>query len=217
MSKREEKDMQGCIAMEALGTLDSLSSDDPTRRHVAQCARCSAMLVAYREFMRADAPRAAHMTDADARLASFIAHRVEGVEAGGASRRFGRWFDLPNFRFAAIAAGLVIVALAVARFMPPRTDHVILRGDAHSAFTTETRVLSVNAINLSWSPVADADAYEVIVLGADLSEIVRLPAGSETSLTVDPSTLPAAAVRWQVSALREGAVLVESVPEELRK
>jgi hypothetical protein len=176
------------------------------------------MLVAYREFMRADAPRAARMTDADARLASFIQDRVEGVEAGGASRRrYGRWFDIPSVRFAAVAAGLVIVAFAIARFAPPRTDDIVLRGAPHNALMVETRALSDNAIELKWTPVADADAYEVVVLGADLSEVVRLPAGSETSITVDPSTLPAAAVRWQVTALREGAVIAESVPEGLRK
>ena len=82
--------MDDCIPMEALGTLDA--SDESQRRHLERCARCSAMVVAYREFMRAEAPKAARVREADAREAwgGAIRARIERNKryprsAGGAS------------------------------------------------------------------------------------------------------------------------------------
>ena len=64
--------MHGCIPMEALGTLEALGPEDPRRLHVEHCARCSAMLAAYREFVRANTPQTANTRDADIRLARRI-------------------------------------------------------------------------------------------------------------------------------------------------
>lgn len=214
--------MDGCIPMEALGTLDALGPEDPARRHVEHCARCSAMLVAYREFVRADAPGRALVHDADTRLAAFIAERIEGVPgvktAAGAPRRpRGRWFEMPTFRFAAAAAAIVLIGVTVTRLLPRSSDEVVLRGDPHVVFSLEApRTLPDGVIELKWAPVADADAYQVTILGIDLSEVLRVPATSDTRVTLNPGALPADATRWQVSALREGGVIAESLPEVLR-
>jgi hypothetical protein len=202
--------------MEALGTLDALGPDDPMRRHAEQCARCSAMWTAYREFVRADAPKSAHIRDADARLAAFIAEKVEGVEASGAPRRArGRWFEMPTFRFAAAAAVMVVLAGAVAKWMQsPEQD--ALRGDPRIMLTLEApRALSDGSLELRWTSVPDADAYQVVLLREDLSEVVRMPATDQREFTLDRSAIPAGATHWQVTALREGAVATESTPAAL--
>ncbi|HXV15095.1 MAG TPA: hypothetical protein VEC56_12885 [Candidatus Krumholzibacteria bacterium] len=209
--------MDACIPMEALGTLDTLGPDDPRRRHVERCARCSAMLVAYREFLRADAPRNAHVGDADTRLAAFIKERIEGIEAtAGAPRKpRGRWFEMPSFRFAAAAAVMVVIAGVVAQQMRG-PDEPVVRGETRTVVTLDApRVLADGAIALSWTSVPDADSYQVVLLRDDLSEIVRTPATHEQSLTLDRGSLPSDATRWQVAAFREGAVAAESTPEAL--
>ena len=210
--------MDGCIPMEALGTLDALGPGDPTRRHVEQCARCSALVVAYREFVRAEVPSGARVADADTRMAAFIAERVEGVEATGGSRRpRGRWFEMPTFRWAAAAAVMAILAGTVAKWMQG-SEQTAVRGDAHIVLTLETpRLVTDGAVELNWTSVPDADAYEVVLLRDDLSEVVRLPATSERELTLDRSAIPAGATHWQVTALREGAVAAESTPAALPK
>ncbi len=209
--------MDACIPMEALGTLDALGPDDPRRRHTEQCARCSAMLVAYREFLRADAPRHAQVGEADARLAAFIKERIEGVEAtAGAPRKpRGRWFEMPTFRFGAAAAVMVVIAGVVVQ-QRQGSDEPVVRGDARTVVTLgAARVLSDGAVALSWTSVPDADSYQVVLLRDDLSEVMRLPATGEESALIDRGSLPADATRWQVAAFREGAVAAESTPEAL--
>lgn len=210
--------MDGCIPMEALGTLDALGPDDARRRHAETCARCSAMWVAYREFLRADAPRSARVDAADTRLAAFIKQRVEGEEiAGGPHRARGRWFEIPMMRFAAAAAVLLVAAVAVTQWLPGSQDseETALRGDPRIVVTLEApRALADGTLELKWTSVPDADAYQVVLLRDDLTEIVRMPATGE-HMTLDPAGLPADATRWQVTALREGAVAAESTPERL--
>ena len=213
--------MEECIPLEVLGTLDA---EDPRRLHIERCARCSAMLAAYREFVRADAPGRARMRDADARLAAFIAERVEHVDAkytgpvAGAPRRpRGRWFQIPALRFVATTALFLLIAVAVTRFLPDSKEELVLRGDPRAAFSLEVpRTLDDGALELSWASVADADAYQVTILGTDLSEVFRLPVTHETRVSLDVGVLPAQATRWQVTALREGGVIAESSPAILR-
>jgi hypothetical protein len=200
--------------MEALGTLDALGPDDPKRRHVELCARCSAMQVAYREFIRADAPANADIRDADARLAAFIKERVERAEVAGAPRRSrGRWFEMPTFRLAAAAAVMVVVAVTVTKQVQ-KPESTVVRGDPRIVLTLEApRVSSDGSVELRWNSVPNADAYQVVLLRDDLSEILRIPVTGYDHMTLDRSALPADATQWQVTALREGAVAAESTPE----
>lgn len=213
--------MEECIPLEVLGTLGTLDAEDPRRLHIEHCARCSAMLAAYREFVRADAPGRAPIRDADARLAAFIAERVEaeGTETGGgvARRPRGRWLHMPVFRFVVTTAAFLLVAVAVTRFLPDSSEELVLRGDPRAAFSLQPpRTQGDGALELAWEPVANADAYQVIILGTDLSEVVRLPVTRETRVSVDVGALPVEATRWQVTALREGGTIAESLPANLR-
>ncbi len=207
-----------CIPMEALGTLETLGPDDPARRHADTCPRCGAMVFAYREFVRAEAPTGANVRDADARLAAFIAERVDGIATTGASRRpHRRWFEMPTFRFVAAAAVMVVVAGVVAKRMQS-PEQAVLRGDPRVILTLEApRTLGDGSIELRWSAIANADAYQVVLLREDLTEVARMLASGERELTLTRDAIPAGATHWQVTALREGGVLTESAPEALPK
>jgi hypothetical protein len=202
--------MDKCIPIEALGALEALSPDDPIRRHADQCPRCSAALTAYREFLRAEAPRDADVNDADRRLASFISERIEGVEKVHHAR-----FRVSPLRWAVAAAVMVAGAAIIARQMDS-PDAVVLRGDPRVELSVLTpRTLANGSIELGWNAVPDADQYQVVLLRKDLTEVARMVATTELRATLDRSSLPSDAVRWQVAALREGAIIVESTPQEL--
>jgi hypothetical protein len=202
--------MDRCIPLEALGTLEALSPDDPIRRHAHTCPRCSAALTAYREFLRAGSPRGADVADADRRLASFISERVEGVEKLHRAR-----FRMPTFRWAVAAAVIVVGATIIAKQMDS-SHRVVLRGEPRVELRVlAPRTLADGAVEFGWSAVPDADQYQVVLLRKDLTEVARMVPTTELRATLDLSSLPSDAVRWQVSALREGAIIVESTPQEL--
>jgi len=202
--------MDKCIPIEALGSLDALSPDDPIRRHAVACPRCSAAVVAYREFLRADSPRGADVADADRRLASFINERIEGVEKVHRAP-----FRFPTFRWAVAAAVMVAGAALIAKQMDS-SDRVVLRGDERVALSVQARrTLADGSVEFSWNAVPDADAYQVVLLREDLTEVARMVATTDLGATLDRSSIPSEAVRWQVTALREGAIIVESTPQEL--
>lgn len=202
--------MDRCIRLEALGTLDALSPDDPIRRHADACPRCSAALAAYSEFLRADSPRGADVADADRRLASFIAERIEGVE-----KVHHAHFRVSPFRWAVAAAVMVAGAALIAKQMDS-SDRVVLRGEPRVELNVlEPRTLGDGSIEFSWNSVPDADQYQVVLLRKDLTEVARMVATTDLRATLDRSSLPSDAVRWQVAALREGAIIVESTPQEL--
>lgn len=215
-----------CIPVEALGTLDALPADHPMRRHAATCPRCSSLLFAYAEFARAEDVEGADPADAERRLDAFIEREVERGRAGAApvtgapKPGRGRWFDVPVFRFAAVTAAIVLAAVVVWQWQPWGRDEIVYRsgaGGAAGAIAVETpRVLEDGALELAWSEVPGADAYEVALLGPDLAELALFPVRGATSLRVD-ATRAAGAAYWQVGALREGGVIANSAPEPLRR
>jgi hypothetical protein len=214
--------MDACIRVETLGTLNTLAPDAPERRHVDGCPRCRALAVAYREFVGGGDVVGADPRDAEVRLAAFIAERIEAaperpVRAGAVTRR--RWFELPMLRVA-FAAAAVVAVVAVVQWLPRSSrDDIVLRGDPHAILMVEVpRSLPGGTVELRWAPVANADTYQVTILTDDLVEVVRFPATNDTRMAVDPAVLPVEAgtpLRWQVTALREGGVLAESVIERI--
>jgi hypothetical protein len=67
-----------------------------------------------------------------------------------------------------------------------------------------------DAVDLSWSPVPSADAYRLVFLGADLTEVAHLDVPNGTRLELRRGALPSGApsgtrVAIEVVALRLGA------------
>jgi hypothetical protein len=110
---------------------------------------------------------------------------------------------------------IIVVAGTVAKWKPAPEPNA-LRGAAHVVLTLETpQTLSDGTLALRWESVPDADAYQVVLLRDDLSEVARMPTTDRRESMLDKGSLPADATHWQVIALLEGAVAAESTPEAL--
>lgn len=215
--------MNECIPVEELGALDRLPADNPRRRHVATCPRCSALVFAHDEFIRAQAIEGADARGADAHLARFIAERVESMPvettrpSGGPRGGRGRWFGFALWRPALVGAMLVVMAVAVLRWQPWVTEEIVYRGEPGTQFTGVSATAGDDVVVLRWNAIARADAYRVSILSEDLIEITRLPPTSDLSLRFDPRSADGTLRPWfwQVTALAEGGEILSSDPQRL--
>jgi hypothetical protein len=206
--------MNECIPVEEIGALARLPGTDPRRRHAAACPRCSALLFAYEEFMRADEIAGADTSDADARLSEFVTERIEqapAVRAAGSPRADRtKWFSFSLLRTAAVAAMVVVGVVALARWQPWTRDEIVPRGDVATEIAgMSASTMSDGTVELRWNAVSGADNYRVVLLAEDLSELKRMES-TEPAVRVGTDVSP---WYWQVVALREGGELVVSDPE----
>lgn len=208
--------MNECIPIEQLGALKQLREDDPRRRHAAACPRCSSLLFAYEEFVRANERPDARVPEAEADLARFISTHIEAAPqervSGTPRRGRGRWFDFSFMKLAAVSAA-VILAVVFVRWQPWEPKTIVYRGEQSLQFSglAATRAADGN-VDLRWNAVANADAYRVTILGADLAEITRLDPAPALAARLVPG---ANATYWQVTALQEGAEILTSEPQRL--
>lgn len=217
-----------CIPPEDLERVAALPPDDPLRRHVAACPRCSALLDTYALFVdpgaAADAP---HVAVADARLTAFLAREIGGAPAPARpapargswlERRFG-----PALR-PALAFGAIAIVVAGIALWPRAAGHApseALRGGpgVPAPVVREAR-LDATGLRVAWSAAPGADDYEVRVYSAELAELARMNANGDTVLTVSPPALtfrvvPGQPLLVRVFALQGGAVLADSPPVPL--
>src|SRR5262249_55667253 len=159
--------MKECIPVDQLGTLKQLSDDDPRHRHAASCPRCSSLLFAYEEFVRADAVDGANPVTAEMQLSRFIATNVEQKqpERGSGTPRpsRGRWFDFSILGVAAVAAAVILVAVFL--WQPWETKSIVYRGEQKVQFSglAATRAAD-GSVDVRWGAVTNADAYRVTIL-----------------------------------------------------
>ena len=146
---------------------------------------------------------------------------VPGPSRGVAPRSTARprsgWWALlfqPSLRPALALAGLVVVAggaWLVATMREPESpvmrDATPSLPDGGFAGVAEPERLSDGALRLSWSAEPEADAYAVVFLSPDLTEIARVADVRDTHLDLRTHELPAGLVPgrlvlWRVLALR---------------
>jgi hypothetical protein len=213
--------MNDCIPVDQLETLKALPEDDPRRRHAATCPRCSSLLFAYDEFVRADSRAGADPVAAEMSLARFIAARVESGEpgraAGSPSPDRGRWFDLRFLRIAATAVAVVFLAVVLVRWQPWQSKEIVYRGEASAHFAgLAAQAASDGSVEMRWNAVPGADGYRVTILTQNLEEITHFETGRALSAHLDPRTSGApASYYWQVTALADGAEMLTSDPQRL--
>lgn len=220
-----------CIDIERIAEVLELPADDPIRRHVELCPRCSALLLSYRAFLAAEDRPGADPGDAGRRLGRFIRSEIErpspDTSAAGAgpgrtgflSAALRSLFHRPAWALAA----LVVIAAAALWWRPWVSERPVLRGTpgGTSAASLELFVpqpLEDGSLLLSWGPLATADAYQVRLYDGELSEIARFDAGTETALLLRRSMLPAGApeaMLWRVAAFAEGDEIAASRPSPL--
>jgi hypothetical protein len=119
------------------------------------------------------------------------------------------------------AAAVVIAAVFVWNARGPQEG--VLRDDAavSQPFSLQEATVGADAIRVTWTAMAGADAYQVRIYGPDLSEIYRHANVGETSAVIDRSVLPAGLpptldLTWRVYALAHGDVIEVSAPGSIR-
>ncbi|HEU4365603.1 MAG TPA: hypothetical protein VFT13_09090 [Candidatus Krumholzibacteria bacterium] len=211
-----------CLTIEEIARLRTAGATDPGRRHVDACARCSALALAYAEFVGAEPAEGADVGDAGRRLSAFIAEHIErGPIAAAASRRPPRrWFEFtsPGRMWTLVASAAVVAVLAVSvarREVAP--DEMLLRGTADGAQLAAYTVAANGSIPLIWAPIDGADSYRITILREDLSELARIGPVGENSLAFAPAAHSLAVGRyfWEVTALAGGDPVAWAGPAPL--
>ena len=213
-----------CIAADRIAEADGLPPDHPVSKHVSDCPRCSALLLAYHDFVAAtDVPEGADVEDATRRLSAGIARIVRPHEAAGPRRarasslgsRIATWWAGP-VRWPALAtAALVIVATGWWAMRAPAPDESAWRGGDRVP-TLEWRAVAVGseALALHWSSVPGASLYGVTLLGPALEPRVELPLSTDTTALLEraqwPASAPGETLYVRVDAMRDGSVLAMS-------
>lgn len=214
-----------CIPVEDLEAVSRLPGEDPRRRHLDVCPRCSARWSELRDFLlftpapseaQPDAARRRLQQWLDTELLAPSAERRPDSRRAWVSRE--RWAWATDLRFAAAAAAVVLVGVFWAWQRPPvpipgaalRGEGTRLQGSmSRSLFTLSLAPGSRgDDVRLRWTAVANADAYEVTLLASDLSVLSRMEVRGRTGFAVPDSALGTRAGRAptlaRVRALRRG-------------
>lgn len=213
-----------CFAVEELAEVHELVAGDPRLQHLETCPRCRARLAEYRRFLApGPAPADANLGDAERRLADALEREAGARPNAGATLRpatpggLRALFGAPAWRPAlGVAAALLLVSVIYLAVERPfgRGDRVILRGESHPGAKDGFELAlprpgQAGTLDLRWTPVAGADAYEVRIFDAGLTAVARLTPVSGTSVTLRHADLPPGieshtSLIWRVAALRAG-------------
>jgi hypothetical protein len=230
MDEGERTRTRSCYRAEELGVIAKLPAGDPRLAHLGECARCRALLALYRKSLDpGQLPPAARLDDARAVLSRRLEEGIRGTTlhlttSGPAAHGF--WQRLtealrgPAMRpawGAVVVVALIVVVWQVAQSPEETSSPPPLRGGGalESPVAAAPARLSNNHYLLTWTPVADAESYQVVLLLPGLDELTRLDAGGQTRLEVDLQTLPLPAdpptgLFWQVVALKSGNQIAAS-------
>lgn len=214
-----------CIEVEALARVRDLPAGSPELRHVEECPRCRAALLALAEFERevGDLPAEADAPGANARLSEAIDSLTSAAPVAAAPRRvesgwLRRLFAPPAMRYAAGFAVVAIVAAStwfVAR--GPAGDGARLeRGAARADGAASVRATDAGW-EFSWPAVEGAESYDVVFLSTDLREVARVADVRATRLDLGRDALPAGVTPGtpllvEIDARSGGSTLLITVP-----
>jgi hypothetical protein len=227
-----------CVDEQELAELLASAEDHPRRKHLDECSRCRARLAAFRAFMdEARVPPGANPAEAAARLDEFRRREILGkvLDRPGRGREsekspFARFLSW-HWAAPVAAAALVIAIIGAWQLLenrgPAGPEKMLLRGEKSGSSALAPLVAESaggGAVTLSWTTLPEADAYEVTVLGSDLSELRTYPVGQGTSARCS-WTLPSDEIAllhqgpgglfWSVRALRQGDEIARSDPRLL--
>lgn len=213
---------QRCYEIEELGTLTELPADNPQLRHLEACARCRARFAAYRDFMDpGELPPEAQADSANARLTAALEREAALHPPTPTRRRFSPFERLIAIlkRPALVPAWGLMVGLAIVLIWQyagegPQSpdDPSVLRGNeaTHGAviLAADAEILSDGTILFAWEAHAGCEAYQILLFGADLTELRTLDAGSAAQVSLDLGEIDAH--YWRVIGLQAGARTAQS-------
>jgi hypothetical protein len=187
-----------CIEIEALARVRELPAGSAERRHVEECPRCRAAMLALAEFEReaGGLPADADATAANARLAAVIDSLTASGPVKVAPRRseagwLRRFFAPSAMRFAAGFAAVAIVAVTAwnAARGPAGSGERLERGAPRPGAAATVRALDPGW-EISWPAVEGAESYDVVFLSPDLREVARVRDVHGTRLALARGALP---------------------------
>lgn len=221
-----------CFELTELDELLDLAPGDPRGEHLASCPLCRSRLAALRAFLGKESAAGSRPAEAEAALEKFIVGVVAPTSSTwlvgepGRVVRVVRTLRQRRFAAPALAAAAVVVLCLVwapARRGPEGPSGILRLSPAFS--TADSTLVATNEIqpdgtlSFRWTACPNADAYQIQLFGADLEEIARFPAGTETTLAIPSAQLPAGPtlLLWRVQALRENGELAHSLPAVLSR
>jgi hypothetical protein len=215
---------QLCIDVDDIAAVLSLPPDDPVRIHVDACPRCRSLAASYRSFMEAEPVTGADLEKARSMLDARIRADAARWKPAQAPARAFRWRSLLRPAPLLAAAGVLLIAAALfwTTSRPPETGSLRQSGATAQAFALHPAQLATDgSLELGWTPMAGADAYQVRLYGPDFSEIYRSANTTATSMTVNPDRFaaklpPTLDLTWRVYALSRGDVIATSAPGSIR-
>jgi hypothetical protein len=209
--------------MKGFDQLLSLPPEDAERAAVEACPRCGSRFLAFQAFLRAQDVAGADPEEAEKRLTELVQGLTADLVGEPANGRPGFWERFrrsmvgPRVLVPAMAAALLI-ALGVLRWHPWVDDSPGLRSnsaDVQTVVLLSATAVSDGALDVSWEPVALADAYAVRLLRADLTEIRRVGPIVDTSAHIDTAAARSeGGVYWQLVALQNGDEIAASAIRE---
>jgi hypothetical protein len=228
MTAKENRTMTDeCFRLDELDALLDLRAGDPRQRHLAECPLCRARLAAYRAFL-ADKPPlpGSRPGEAASRLEEFIEKTIRGgPEPAGSRGEPGFWARMRlgsgwrrGLALGVTAAAAVILIVILVPFRDGGRRRIApLRGlepsgTGESAFAAHRAVAENGSVVFSWSPVPEADGYEIHMFNTALDETARFEAGADTGMRVRIDEIPQTGtlLLWRVVAVREGGEIARS-------
>lgn len=196
-----------CLLIEELERLPELPEEDPRRRHVESCPRCSARLASLRLFEDPSQPaEGARVEEAGRHLDAYL-QRLSAPRRRGLPRPVA-WLGV-----AAVAAGILLVVLGDREEAPRVSSQV--RGDpaAPRALSAgEARWSEEGSLLLRWDAPDPGTPLEVVFVDLALVERARFPVTQQGRLELSDRQLPPSlssgeTLLWSVVTRREGEEL----------
>lgn len=209
-----------CYREHEFAELADLPAGDPRLAHLEQCARCRAQRILFREFMDPTLPEHARTADASAHLSAIVrkATRERSAGAGFAALLRGFLFH-PVVRPAILVAATAVLILIIRDVWPPgggTREPTVLRGAGHASIVAaEPELLADGRLRLSWQSTIEEVQYQAIFLDAAQRELLRVDAGGEMRVSLEPEATrllsgERAGVLWRIVALRHGDEIARS-------
>ncbi len=224
-----------CLTPEEIVKALHAEPGDKRRRHLDTCAWCQSLRSSYELFGdTGDLPAGADPADAEARLGDFLEREIAGSSAEPSPRPVSEgpgvthraWWRQRTAGVLA-AAAVLVVAVGLQLVTNVGTDdsrRIRLRGGDESRLSPPQlmapELRQDGGIDLSWTPVREATAYEVHVMDGTQATVAVLPAGQANERIVSAEDLAGLRERPQphsvrIIALREGDVIARSLPRVL--
>lgn len=218
-----------CPPLEEFEELAALEMADPRRVHLENCPRCRARLTAFRSFMEMKPlPVGVRMDDARRHLTEAIRREAASPLQWTLPRRPSTsWFRFarPIWRpVVGFASALLVVGIFLQVTRDRGADYPPVLRDVGTPQAARAlpvgAVLDNGSIQLRWRSIPAAEGYRVLFYGVDLAELLRLEAGSDTTLNVPYEQVarlgaPGSSVFWRVAALQNGDAVSLSPPATL--